>query len=49
MAIGRVGVRPYGGGTSTTTTTTAVGLTDAEATTFYNAVQAFQTTLGRQV
>ena len=25
------------------------GLTDAEATTFYNAVQAFQTTLGRQV
>jgi len=25
------------------------GLTDAEATTFYNAVQAFQTSLGRQV
>ena len=25
------------------------GLSDAEATTFYNAVQAFQTTLGRQV
>jgi curli biogenesis system outer membrane secretion channel CsgG len=25
------------------------GLTDAEVTTFYNAVQTFQTTLGRQV
>ena len=25
------------------------GLTDAEATAFYNAVQAFQTSLGRQV
>ncbi len=25
------------------------GLTDAEATAFYNAVQAYQTTLGRQV
>ena len=25
------------------------GLTDAEATVFYNAVQAYQTTLGRQV
>jgi len=48
-AMNNSGTPQYYGTKQTAFASIGDGLTDAEATAFYNAVQAFQTTLGRQV